>query len=90
MLNPNWPPILRFCNVYQVIEIDAVFPPLLQSFFRAWLAEKEEALSEVQTSNFKDPSEMNTNVRRLAVSGVPVLGSCYAAIITFILKYKLL
>uniref|UniRef100_A0A3Q3G3A5 Utrophin n=1 Tax=Labrus bergylta TaxID=56723 RepID=A0A3Q3G3A5_9LABR len=37
------------------------------SLFREWLAEKEEALSEVQTSNFKDPSEMNTNVRRLAI-----------------------
>jgi len=39
--------------------------------FLAWLAEQEEALSEVQTSNFKDPSEMNTNVRRLAVSRLP-------------------
>lgn len=44
-----------------------------------WLTEKEEALSEVQTSNFKDPSEMNTNVRRLAVSRLPSLCSWHAA-----------
>uniref|UniRef100_A0A4W6CVG9 Utrophin n=1 Tax=Lates calcarifer TaxID=8187 RepID=A0A4W6CVG9_LATCA len=50
-------------------EVFMVWQQLLsdQSLFRAWLAEKEEALSEVQTSNFKDPSEMNTNVRRLAI-----------------------
>lgn len=46
---------------------------LLQSLFRAWLAEKEEALNQVQTSNFRDPSEMNTNVRQLAVSFVTFL-----------------
>uniref|UniRef100_A0A3B3VHB4 Calponin-homology (CH) domain-containing protein n=1 Tax=Poecilia latipinna TaxID=48699 RepID=A0A3B3VHB4_9TELE len=32
-----------------------------------WLAEKEEALSHVQTSNFRDPSEMNANVRQLTI-----------------------
>ncbi|CAL8317063.1 unnamed protein product [Merluccius merluccius] len=37
-----------------------------QSFFSAWLTEKEQALGNVQTSNFKDPSEMNANLRRLA------------------------
>lgn len=47
--------------------------PLLQSSFRAWLTEKEGALNEVQTSNFKDPSEMNTNVRQLAVGRVTFL-----------------
>uniref|UniRef100_A0A3B4A8T2 Utrophin n=1 Tax=Periophthalmus magnuspinnatus TaxID=409849 RepID=A0A3B4A8T2_9GOBI len=36
------------------------------SLFREWLAEKEEALNKVQTSNFKDQSEMNTNLRQLA------------------------
>lgn len=77
-----------FCHVYSVIQLDAVFPPLLQSLFRVWLAEKEEALSEVQTSNFKDPSEMNTNVRRLAVSRVPAPGSRSAAIIAFTAKYN--
>lgn len=77
-----------FWNVYSVIQLDAVFPPLLQSLFREWLAEKEEALSEVQTGNFKDPSEMNTNVRRLAVSRVPAPGSCSAAIIAFTVEYN--
>ncbi|XP_066527919.1 utrophin-like isoform X3 [Hoplias malabaricus] len=37
-----------------------------QNLFRAWLTEKEKALSEAQTSHYKDPSEINTNVRRLA------------------------
>lgn len=45
-----------------------LFLYLLQSLFRAWLAEKEEALNEVQNSNFRDPNRMNTNVRHLAVS----------------------
>lgn len=38
-----------------------------QSLIREWLAEKEEALNQVQTSNFRDPSEMNANVRQLTV-----------------------
>ncbi|KAG7267002.1 hypothetical protein CRUP_000727 [Coryphaenoides rupestris] len=38
----------------------------LQSFFSAWLTEREQALGDIQTSNFKDPSEMNANIRRLA------------------------
>ncbi|XP_072552167.1 utrophin [Salminus brasiliensis] len=37
-----------------------------QNLFRAWLTEKENALSEAQTGDFKDPAELNTNVRRLA------------------------
>ncbi|XP_075939713.1 utrophin isoform X2 [Anarhichas minor] len=54
---------------HKLQEVFMVWQQLLsdQSLFLAWLAEKEEALSEVQTSNFKDPSEMNTNVRRLAI-----------------------
>lgn len=68
-------------NCSLLFEVNAVSPSPLQSLFSAWLAQKEEALSEVQTSNFTDPSEMNTNVRRLAVSRVPVVGSCYAAFI---------
>ncbi|MGH0134290.1 UNVERIFIED_CONTAM: hypothetical protein FKN15_028054 [Acipenser sinensis] len=38
----------------------------LQRLFKAWLTEKEEALSKVQTRHFKDPSDINVNVRRLA------------------------
>uniref|UniRef100_A0A3P9N7W7 Utrophin n=1 Tax=Poecilia reticulata TaxID=8081 RepID=A0A3P9N7W7_POERE len=37
------------------------------SLIREWLAEKEEALNQVQTSNFRDPSEMNANVRQLTI-----------------------
>lgn len=62
-------------NVSFPFELILFFPTALQNLFQAWLAEKEEALSEVQTSNFKDPSEMNTNVRRLAVSSLPSLCS---------------
>lgn len=40
----------------------------IQSLFGSWLAEKEKALSEVQTCEFSDPSEINGSVRRLAVS----------------------
>ncbi|XP_077408097.1 utrophin isoform X3 [Vanacampus margaritifer] len=38
-----------------------------QSLFRAWLDEREEALSQAQTSSFKDPSEINAKVRQLAI-----------------------
>uniref|UniRef100_A0A3Q2DWD5 Utrophin n=1 Tax=Cyprinodon variegatus TaxID=28743 RepID=A0A3Q2DWD5_CYPVA len=37
------------------------------SLIRDWLAEKEEALNQVQTCNFRDPSEMNANVRQLTI-----------------------
>lgn len=47
----------------------------LQCLFKTWLAEKEEALNEVQTSNFKNSSEFDSNVRRLAVSTHLVLFS---------------
>ncbi|CAB1340082.1 unnamed protein product [Coregonus sp. 'balchen'] len=39
----------------------------LQSLFQAWLTEKEVALGEVQTNAFKDPGEINANVRSLAL-----------------------
>ncbi|KAM4772680.1 utrophin isoform 1-T1 [Rhinophrynus dorsalis] len=37
-----------------------------QCLFKAWLTEKEESLSKVQRSNFKDQTELSVNVRRLA------------------------
>uniref|UniRef100_A0A3Q3EBK5 Utrophin n=1 Tax=Hippocampus comes TaxID=109280 RepID=A0A3Q3EBK5_HIPCM len=37
------------------------------SLFRAWLEEREEALSEVQRSSFKNPSEINAKARQLAI-----------------------
>ncbi|KAJ8270600.1 hypothetical protein GJAV_G00116950 [Gymnothorax javanicus] len=38
-----------------------------QRLFKTWLTDTEAALSEVQTGNFKDPNEMNANVRSLAI-----------------------
>lgn len=49
----------------------------LQSLFSIWLVEKEEALNEVKTSNFKDSAEINMNVRQLAVSITPVCFGCW-------------
>uniref|UniRef100_A0A8B9GA02 Utrophin n=1 Tax=Amazona collaria TaxID=241587 RepID=A0A8B9GA02_9PSIT len=39
----------------------------LQCLLKAWLTEKEEALSKVQTSNFKDQTDLSVNVRKLAI-----------------------
>lgn len=37
-----------------------------QSLFKVWLSEKEESLSTVQRSNFKDQAQLSVNVRKLA------------------------
>ncbi|KAG8011327.1 Dystrophin, partial [Nibea albiflora] len=70
-LGERWAAVCRWTEErwHKLQEVFMVWQQLLsdQSLFRVWLTEKEEALSEVQTSNFKDPSEMNTNVRRLAI-----------------------
>nr|XP_033503851.1 dystrophin isoform X5 [Epinephelus lanceolatus] len=70
-LGERWAAVCRWTEErwHKLQEVFMVWQQLTsdQSLFGAWLAEKEEALSEVQTSNFKDPSEMNTNVRRLAI-----------------------
>nr|XP_046228897.1 dystrophin isoform X2 [Scatophagus argus] len=70
-LGERWAAVCRWTEErwHKLQEVSLVWQQLLsdQNLFRAWLAENEEALSEVQTSNFKDPSEMNTNVRRLAI-----------------------
>ncbi|KAI5096115.1 utrophin [Silurus meridionalis] len=55
----RWTKLEEILLVWQQLEED-------QNLFRAWLEEKEKALSEVQTSDFRDPGEINTNVRRLA------------------------
>ncbi|XP_067339079.1 utrophin isoform X3 [Channa argus] len=69
-LGERWAAVCRWTEErwHRLQDVLMVWEQLLsdQSLFSAWLAEKEAALSEVQTSNFKDPSEMNTNVRRLA------------------------
>ncbi|XP_029983839.1 utrophin isoform X3 [Sphaeramia orbicularis] len=70
-LGERWAAVCRWTEErwHKLQEVFMVWQQLLsdQSLFRVWLAEKEEALSEVQTSNFKDQSEMNTNVRQLAI-----------------------
>ncbi|XP_078086589.1 LOW QUALITY PROTEIN: utrophin-like [Mustelus asterias] len=38
-----------------------------QLLLEAWLTEKEDALTEVRTSSFKDKSEIGVNTRRLAI-----------------------
>ncbi|XP_053737339.1 dystrophin isoform X2 [Synchiropus splendidus] len=70
-LGERWAAVCRWTEEkwHKLQDVFLVWQQLLsdQNVFRAWLAEKEDALSEVQTSNFRDPSEMNTNVRRLAI-----------------------
>ncbi|KAM9703806.1 utrophin isoform 2-T3 [Menidia menidia] len=70
-LGERWAAVCRWTEERwnKLQEIFMVWQQLLsdQSLFRVWLAEKEEALNAVQTSNFKDPTEINTNVRLLAI-----------------------
>uniref|UniRef100_A0A803XLB4 Dystrophin n=2 Tax=Neognathae TaxID=8825 RepID=A0A803XLB4_MELGA len=40
-----------------------------QCLFDAWLSEKEDALSKIQTSDFKDENEMLTSLRKLILKG---------------------
>ncbi|XP_060793676.1 utrophin isoform X3 [Neoarius graeffei] len=69
-LGERWAAVCRWTEERwtKLEEILLVWQQLLedQNLFSAWLTEKEKALSEVQTSDFKDPSEINANVRRLA------------------------
>ncbi|XP_028294918.1 utrophin isoform X3 [Gouania willdenowi] len=70
-LGERWAAVCRWTEErwHKLQDVHMVWQQLLsdQTLFRLWLSEKEEALNEVQTSNFKDPSELNANVRRLAV-----------------------
>ncbi|XP_062871249.1 utrophin-like isoform X3 [Trichomycterus rosablanca] len=69
-LGERWAAVCRWTEERwtRLEEILLVWQELLddQNLFRTWLKEKEDALNEVQTSSFKDPSEINANVRRLA------------------------
>ncbi|KAI1897629.1 hypothetical protein AGOR_G00085230 [Albula goreensis] len=56
----RWHKLQDILLVWQQLQED-------QCLFKAWLTEKEETVSKVQTSNFKDPNEMNANVRSLAI-----------------------
>ncbi|XP_048793833.1 utrophin isoform X1 [Lagopus muta] len=50
-------------------EIQLLWQELLeeQCLLKAWLTEKEDALSKVQTSNFRDQIDLSVNVRKLAI-----------------------
>ncbi|XP_058618771.1 dystrophin-like isoform X6 [Onychostoma macrolepis] len=68
-LGERWAAVCRWTEERwnKLEEIQLVWQRLLddQSLFGSWLADKEKALTEVQTSDFKDPSEINASVRRL-------------------------
>uniref|UniRef100_A0A8C8HLF0 Utrophin n=1 Tax=Oncorhynchus tshawytscha TaxID=74940 RepID=A0A8C8HLF0_ONCTS len=70
-LGERWAAVCRWTEErwHKLQDILLVWQQLLedQSLFQAWLTEKEAALGEVQTNAFKDPGEMNANVRRLAL-----------------------
>uniref|UniRef100_A0A4W5P5S0 Utrophin n=1 Tax=Hucho hucho TaxID=62062 RepID=A0A4W5P5S0_9TELE len=70
-LGERWAAVCRWTEErwHKLQDILLVWQQLLedQSLFQAWLTDKEAALGEVQTNAFKDPGEMNANVRRLAL-----------------------
>ncbi|XP_067302899.1 utrophin-like isoform X1 [Pseudorasbora parva] len=69
-LGERWAAVCRWTEERwnKLEETQLVWQRLLddQSLFGSWLAEQEKALSEVQTCDFNDPSEINGSVRRLA------------------------
>uniref|UniRef100_A0A8B9ELS8 Utrophin n=1 Tax=Anser cygnoides TaxID=8845 RepID=A0A8B9ELS8_ANSCY len=71
-LGERWTAVCRWTEERRVKlqEIQLLWQELLeeQCLLKAWLTEKEEALSKVQTSNFKDQTDLSVNVRKLAVS----------------------
>uniref|UniRef100_A0AAX7SUM2 Utrophin n=1 Tax=Astatotilapia calliptera TaxID=8154 RepID=A0AAX7SUM2_ASTCA len=70
-LGERWGAVCRWTEErwHKLQEVFMVWQQLLsdQSLFSIWLVEKEEALNEVKTSNFKDSAEINMNVRQLAI-----------------------
>ncbi|KAK5620271.1 hypothetical protein CRENBAI_026384, partial [Crenichthys baileyi] len=70
-LGERWAAVCRWTEErwHKLQEVYLVWQQLLsdQSLIRAWLSDKEEALNQVQTCNFRDPSEMNANVRQLTI-----------------------
>ncbi|XP_041106254.1 dystrophin-like isoform X4 [Polyodon spathula] len=71
VLGERWAAVCRWTEErwHRLQDIHLVWQQMIedQCLFKAWLVEKEEALSKVQTHNFKDPNEINVNVRRLAI-----------------------
>ncbi|CAN8203897.1 unnamed protein product, partial [Coccothraustes coccothraustes] len=70
-LGERWTAVCRWTEDRRVKlqEIQLLWQELLeeQCLLQAWLTEKEEALSKVQTSNFKDQTDLSVNVRKLAI-----------------------
>ncbi|KFP60516.1 Utrophin, partial [Cariama cristata] len=70
-LGERWTAVCRWTEERRVKlqEIHLLWQELLeeQCLLKAWLTEKEEALSKVQTSNFKDQTDLSVNVRKLAI-----------------------
>ncbi|KAM9195436.1 utrophin [Mergus octosetaceus] len=70
-LGERWTAVCRWTEERRVKlqEIQLLWQELLeeQCLLKAWLTEKEEALSKVQTTNFKDQTDLSVNVRKLAI-----------------------
>ncbi|KAL0967779.1 hypothetical protein UPYG_G00256790 [Umbra pygmaea] len=70
-LGERWAAVCRWTEErwHKLQDVLLVWQQLLedQNLFKVWLSEKEAALGEVQTCDFKDPGEINVNVRRLAL-----------------------
>ncbi|NWS70454.1 UTRO protein, partial [Crotophaga sulcirostris] len=70
-LGERWTAVCRWTEERRIKlqEIQLLWQELLeeQCLLKAWLTEKEEALSKVQTSNFKDQTDLSVNVRKLAI-----------------------
>ncbi|KAG8123766.1 hypothetical protein E2320_019129 [Naja naja] len=69
-LGERWTAVCRWTEEQwlKLQEINTSWQELLeeQCMLKAWLVEKEEALSRIQTCNFKDQTELGANVRKLA------------------------
>lgn len=55
-----------------------------QCLFSTWLSEKEDAVSKIHTSGFKDQSEMLTSLQKLAVCIVLAYSSFFFNPIVYI------
>ncbi|PIO34161.1 hypothetical protein AB205_0012110 [Aquarana catesbeiana] len=69
-LGERWAAVCRWTEEHwsKLQEVLILWQKLLeeQCLLRIWLKEKEDSLSKVQRSNFKDQNELSVNVRRLA------------------------
>ncbi|KAL2082234.1 hypothetical protein ACEWY4_022052 [Coilia grayii] len=77
-LGERWAGVCRWCEDrwQHLQDVLQSWQQLLsdQSAFSNWLSERELALEDVQTSDFKDPAEVNANLRILATLKEEVAG----------------